>query len=179
MALRIEGKVAERQTHNSSGQNQMKERQFTKEEIITILKEQAEGADPLELSIKHDITDTQLLEWQAAYGGNPVAKGNPLRRFMHQVWNSGFMTRRELLFAGTAGMAGLATGHFFAMAGKTKSASSLMNKIEVVNASKFKESSEHLGKYVYLTPQKLGGGTHAVDLDTNKTLAWISYWNYG
>ena len=28
-------------------------------------------------------------------------------------------------------------------------------------------------------PQKLGGGTHAVDLATSKTLAWISYWNYG
>jgi hypothetical protein len=36
-----------------------------------------------------------------------------------------------------------------------------------------------LGKYIYLTPQKLGGGTHAVDLDSHKTLAWISYWNYG
>jgi hypothetical protein len=38
---------------------------------------------------------------------------------------------------------------------------------------------ESLGKYIFLTPQKLGGGTHAVDLDTHKTLAWISYWNYG
>jgi hypothetical protein len=38
---------------------------------------------------------------------------------------------------------------------------------------------ESLGRYIYLTPQKLGGGTHAVDLDTHKTLAWISYWNYG
>ena len=38
---------------------------------------------------------------------------------------------------------------------------------------------ESLGKYIYLTPQKLGGGTHAVDLAAQKTLAWISYWNYG
>src|SRR6516162_2522484 len=35
------------------------------------------------------------------------------------------------------------------------------------------------GKWILLSPQKLGGGTHAVDLATNKTLAWISYWNYG
>ena len=157
----------------------MKEKHFTKEEIIHILKEQAEGADPLELSIRHDITDTQLLEWQAAYGGNPVARGNPLRRFMHHVWNSPYMTRRELIFAGTAGIGRLASGHFLAMVGKPRGASSTVEKIEVVNASKFKETSEHLGKYVYLTPQKLGGGTHAVDLDSNKTLAWISYWNYG
>jgi hypothetical protein len=157
----------------------MEEKRFTKQEIILILKEQAEGADPLELCIRHDITDTQLLEWQAAYGGNHLARGNPLRRFMHHVWNSGLMTRRELILAGTAGMAGLASGHFFAMAGKIRSNALSMAKIEVVNASKYKESPAHLGKYVYLTPQKLGGGTHAVDLDTNKTLAWISYWNYG
>src|SRR5262249_21321055 len=36
-----------------------------------------------------------------------------------------------------------------------------------------------LGDYVYLTPTKLGGGTHAQDLLTGKTLAWIEYWNYG
>jgi thiocyanate desulfurase len=35
------------------------------------------------------------------------------------------------------------------------------------------------GKWILLSPQKLGGGTHAVDLATNRTLAWISYWNYG
>ena len=38
---------------------------------------------------------------------------------------------------------------------------------------------EQLGKWIYLAPQKLGGGTHAVDLSTGKGLAWISYWNYG
>jgi hypothetical protein len=36
-----------------------------------------------------------------------------------------------------------------------------------------------LGDYVYLTPTKLGGGAHAQDLLTGKTLAWIEYWNYG
>src|SRR6267154_2566437 len=43
----------------------------------------------------------------------------------------------------------------------------------------FEGVAENLGKYIYLTPQKLGGGTHAVDLQSSKTLAWISYWNYG
>jgi len=38
---------------------------------------------------------------------------------------------------------------------------------------------ELFGKWILLSPQKLGGGTHAVDLATNRTLAWISYWNYG
>jgi hypothetical protein len=36
-----------------------------------------------------------------------------------------------------------------------------------------------LGDYIYLCPTKLGGGTHAQDLLTGHTLAWIEYWNYG
>jgi hypothetical protein len=36
-----------------------------------------------------------------------------------------------------------------------------------------------LGDYIYLTPTKLGGGAHAQDLSSGKTLAWIEYWNYG
>ncbi|HEY7425347.1 MAG TPA: hypothetical protein VH682_14035, partial [Gemmataceae bacterium] len=38
---------------------------------------------------------------------------------------------------------------------------------------------ESLGRWILLAPQKLGGGTHAVDLSTGRGLAWISYWNYG
>jgi len=41
------------------------------------------------------------------------------------------------------------------------------------------QSHARLGNWVYLTPQKLGGGTHACDMASSKTLAWISYWNYG
>lgn len=36
-----------------------------------------------------------------------------------------------------------------------------------------------LGDYVFLSPTKLGGGVHAQDLLTGKTMAWIEYWNYG
>src|SRR5947207_491599 len=36
-----------------------------------------------------------------------------------------------------------------------------------------------LGDYIFLSPTKLGGGAHAQDLRTGKTLAWIEYWNYG
>src|SRR6476646_8406457 len=36
-----------------------------------------------------------------------------------------------------------------------------------------------LGDYVFLSPTKRGGGAHAQDLQTGKTMAWIEYWNYG
>lgn len=51
--------------------------------------------------------------------------------------------------------------------------------IPVVDCSKIRGVKEDLGKYIYLAPEKLGGGAHAVDLYQGKTLAWISYWAYG
>ncbi len=48
-----------------------------------------------------------------------------------------------------------------------------------VDAGKLGEACASLGKWVHLTPVKLGGGTHADDLSTGRTLAWIAYWNYG
>jgi hypothetical protein len=51
--------------------------------------------------------------------------------------------------------------------------------IPVVDASKLRLCKEDLGDYIYLAPEKLGGGSHAVDLGAGKTLAWIAYWNYG
>jgi len=48
-----------------------------------------------------------------------------------------------------------------------------------VNANKLGQAHAELGNWVYLTPQKLGGGSMAVDMGTGKCMAWISYWNYG
>jgi hypothetical protein len=158
----------------------MEEKQYTREEIHIILKEHAEGAETIDVCEKHGISDTQLLEWHAAYGGNPVAKGNPLRRFMHEIFGGPpRLTRRELLVAGAAGAAGLGMGHFFATGSKTQGSNATAGTVQLVDARKDKNLTEKLGKGIYLTPQKLGGGTHAVDLETGKTLAWISYWNFG
>ena len=35
------------------------------------------------------------------------------------------------------------------------------------------------GNWVLLMPTKMSGGTYAVNLNTGRALAWISYWNYG
>src|SRR6516164_6550506 len=48
-----------------------------------------------------------------------------------------------------------------------------------INAGKLGQAHAALGPWVYLTPQKLGGGAMAVDMGKGKCLAWISYWNYG
>jgi hypothetical protein len=87
------------------------------------------------------------------------------------------MTRRELLKLAGAGLTGAAVAkgleHFGAWPTMAQTPA------RVVDAGKLNEAHQHLGKWIYLAPQKLGGGTHAVDLSTAKTLAWISYWNYG
>jgi hypothetical protein len=36
-----------------------------------------------------------------------------------------------------------------------------------------------LGRWIVLLPTKLGGGTYALDLNSNRVLASIWYWNYG
>ncbi len=38
---------------------------------------------------------------------------------------------------------------------------------------------QSLGNWIALLPTKLGGGTYAIDLNSNRVLASIWYWNYG
>ncbi len=49
---------------------------------------------------------------------------------------------------------------------------------EVVD-SKADVRGQSLGNWVALLPTKLGGGTYAIDLNSNRVLASIWYWNYG
>ena len=46
-------------------------------------------------------------------------------------------------------------------------------------AGRLGEIFKEFGNYILLVPTKFGGGTYALDLGSGKTLAWISYWNYG
>ncbi len=163
----------------------MAEKQFTKEQIKIILKEAEASTDIYELCLRHDITETTLYEWLAENSPAEVSQGKfNLRQFMQEVFNGG-MTRRELLYAGAAGVSGFAAGNIFAMVGnlgnvgKLRMPDLLNSKIEVEDASRYKQSTEEFGDYLYLTPQKLGGGTHVVDFKQGITLASISYWNYG
>ena len=85
--------------------------------------------------------------------------------------------RREMLKLTAAGVAGAAVYKGLEWFGALPTLAQLPGR--VVDAGKFHEACQTLGNWIYLSPQKLGGGTHAVDMATCKTLAWISYWNYG
>lgn len=116
-----------------------------------------------------------------------------LRFQAYRLLTGQLLTRGQLVAAGAVACTGMATGVAtgiaidrslglslnFAADKAAQVLSGTAAKTVLVNAEKYKQSFHPLGKYVYLTPQKLGGGTHAVDLDSGKTMAWISYWNYG
>lgn len=107
---------------------------------------------------------------------------------LYQLLTGQLITRRDMLTATAAGVGGftldrlwgMGTNYFASSAGNGMSTlSSALPKPEIVDAKEYKQSFDKLGNYVYLTPEKLGGGTHVVDMSSGKTLAWISYWNYG
>lgn len=86
------------------------------------------------------------------------------------------MSRREIIKLSAAGVTGAAIYKGVEQCGllpirAQDSARNLQGKLHEVYQS--------LGQWILLAPQKLGGGTHAVDLSSGKGLAWISYWNYG
>jgi hypothetical protein len=84
------------------------------------------------------------------------------------------MSRRNMLKFGAAGLAG-----FGVYKGLQALGDASLYGAQGAAVEDPKGIAQSLGRYIYLTPQKLGGGTHAVDLHSHKTLAWISYWNYG
>ncbi len=104
---------------------------------------------------------------------------------VYRLLKGELVTRRDVVTATAAGATGIAIermfgfGINFSSKQVEKVVSGAVPKIEVIDARKSKQAIEKLGDYVYLTPEKLGGGTHAVDMGAGKTLAWISYWNYG
>ncbi|MBS1956234.1 MAG: hypothetical protein JST89_18760 [Cyanobacteria bacterium SZAS-4] len=107
-----------------------------------------------------------------------------LKYKMYQLISGQLVTRRDILTAGAAGATGIALDRFFAMSGGKSAAgagvgSQAWPEPVIANAQKLKGEFKTLGDYVYLAPEKLGGGTHAVDFATGQTLAWIAYWNYG
>jgi hypothetical protein len=93
------------------------------------------------------------------------------------------LARRNLFRYGAAGLAGVTTFGLYRglTAERTAEAAAPNPPADGIPSeeARYEGIREQLSRFILLTPQKLGGGTHAVDLATQKTLAWISYWNYG
>jgi thiocyanate desulfurase len=103
------------------------------------------------------------------------------------------MSRRTMLnvAVGTAGVAEAAVLGYNAFGGGSASDNGVLqtgaNGFGVQQASIVREvvdsradvKGQSLGQWVALLPTKLGGGTYAIDLNSNRVLASIWYWNYG
>ena len=101
------------------------------------------------------------------------------------------MSRRTMLnvAVGTAGVAEAAVLGYNALGGGTSTDNGLLQAAgfgpqqqhitrEIVD-SKADVKGRSLGQWIALLPTKLGGGTYALDLNSNRVLASIWYWNYG
>ncbi|MDP1841315.1 MAG: hypothetical protein Q8L19_22680 [Reyranella sp.] len=100
------------------------------------------------------------------------------------------MSRRTMLnvAVGTAGVAEAAVLGYHALGGdssdtgifQASGAGPQQQRItrEIVD-SRADIKGRSLGQWIALLPTKLGGGTYALDLNSNRVLASIWYWNYG
>ena len=57
----------------------MPRRQFTKEQIIGVLKEAEAGTKPADLCRQHGISDGTFYAWRAKYGGLTVSEARRLK----------------------------------------------------------------------------------------------------
>ena len=100
------------------------------------------------------------------------------------------MSRRTMLnvAVGTAGVAEAAVLGYNVLGGGTTdggvfqvvgSGPQQQHIVREIVDSKADVKGRSLGQWIALLPTKLGGGTYALDLNSNRVLASIWYWNYG
>lgn len=57
----------------------MKKKRFTEEQIIRVLKEEAEGGTIRDICRKHNITEQTFYRWRNKYGGMDVSEARRLK----------------------------------------------------------------------------------------------------
>ncbi len=133
----------------------------------------------------HEEFQTYLAEKKEADARRAPAVAAPPKK-------RGFNRRTMLSVAvGTAGVAeaavlgykalggGSVTDHGVHHAGANYTEAQRHNIMREVVDSRADVRGQSLGNWVALLPTKLGGGTYAIDLNSNRVLASIWYWNYG
>jgi thiocyanate desulfurase len=143
-----------------------------KDEIATFLARKAEVGKS-----DHEALQDYLRAKQAATAA--VAEPQPPA----EKTGSG-ISRRGLLWAGSA-LAAEAGALAYATAQGTSSNGELIEEPQREPISRELidyqggVGGKSLGNWIALLPTKLGGGVYALDLDSNRVLASLWYWNYG
>ena len=109
----------------------------------------------------------------------PVAPSNINRRSMLK-WAAGTAVAGETVALGYTMVTGQDVPAHGVMHSGATSAEAQRHHIEreLINPQADVRGRQ-FGNWVLLMPTKMSGGTYAVNLNTGRALAWISYWNYG
>lgn len=62
----------------------MKQKRFTEEQIISILKEHEAGAKVTDLVRKHNVSEQSIYRWKSKYGGMEVSDAKRLRELENE-----------------------------------------------------------------------------------------------
>lgn len=63
----------------------MKRKNYTEEQIISILKEHEAGASVPDLSLRHGVAENTIYRWKSKFGGMEVSEAKRLREGRHPV----------------------------------------------------------------------------------------------
>lgn len=154
------------------------------DQIATFLARSAEVAKS-----DHEVLQDYLREKQAAAAEMAAATANPEPQ---QADTGAGLSRRGMLWAtagtaiaGSAGALAYAAGQAPALGAAPAGDAPVVEEPQREPIARQLVDiqgglgGKSLGKWIALLPTKMGGGAYALDLNTNRVLASIWYWNYG
>ena len=107
------------------------------------------------------------------------SRGVSRRTMFNAAVGTAVVAEAAVLGYNTLGGGGSVSDHGVRHAGANYTEAQRHNIVREVVDSRADFRGQSLGNWVALLPTKMGGGTYAIDLNSNRVLASIWYWNYG
>jgi hypothetical protein len=135
------------------------------------------------LKRRDEVGEKDHEDFQAYLAAKKEADSKELRRFSRRTLFGVAAGTAVVAEAGVVGynMLGTSatTGNGVSVAGAPTTEPQRHGIVREITDNAADLRGQSLGKWVALLPTKMGGGTYAIDLNSNRVLASIWYWNYG
>lgn len=130
------------------------------------------------LAEKKEVEARKALQTAVAEPAKP--KGFSRRTMFNAAVGTAVVAEAGVLgYNALGGSGGSVSDHGVRHAGANYTEAQRHNIAREVVDSRADIRGQSLGNWVALLPTKMGGGTYAIDLNSNRVLASIWYWNYG